>query len=189
MVRVRQFRMLVVAIVPGVCALFGCGGSDRAVDPDGHDHETRAQTAPLPDLAIDAVVGAVAGVPQRDASRTLDRWLSASPEGQRVLARWARNPDGTLDAEHPPVRLATIDASIGPGSKSKCGDVTVLYSGDAGVSLRMRLTIPGTVRECRGLFRASRVTNGEAVPLLRAAIADAHVPDNVQLDAPPVAQN
>ncbi len=189
MVRVRQFRMLVVAIVSGVCAVAGCGGSDRAIDPDGHDHETRAQTAPLPDLAIDEVVGALAGVPQRDASRTLDRWLAASPEGQRVLARWARNPDGTLDTERPPLHLSGIDASIGPGSKSKCGDVAVLYSGGVGVSLRMRLTIPRSARECRGLLRASRVTNGEAVPLLRAAIADARVPDNLQIDTPPVAQN
>lgn len=179
----RRIGSLVVAL----CAVVGCGTRDEAVDPDGHAHESRAQLSPLPDVAIDEVVGAVAGVPRGDAAQTLERWLRGTPNGDRVLADWPRNKDGSLDVERAPLRLVALDASIGPGSKSKCGDISAVFSGDARVALRMHLSIPGTTKECRGLFRASRVTNGEATPLLRAAIADARVPDN--LEAPAVAQN
>jgi hypothetical protein len=170
-----------------MCALIGCGAPERAVDPDGHEHEAHAQMAPVPDVPIHEVVGAVAGVPPREASRTLERWLLASPEGVRLLATWPRRPDGALDSERSPVSLAAIDASVGPGSKSKCGDVTVVYDGVERVALRMKLPIPATAKQCRGLFRASHVLGGEAAPLLRAAVADARVPDDI--DQPSVAQN
>ncbi len=174
-------------LLVAACALAGCAESDRAVDPDGHDHESRVQSAPIPDVRIDEVVGAVAGVPDRDAPRTLEGWLHVSAAGQRLLDTWPRRTDRALDVEHAPVRVTSIEASIGPGSKSKCGDVTVVYASDTRVALRMRLQIPATAKGCRGLFRASRVTDAEAAPLLRAAIADARVPDD--LETPAVAQN
>jgi hypothetical protein len=183
MITARRVASLVVV----ACALAGCGAPDRAVDPDGHDYEARAQSAPLPAVAIDEVVGAVGGVSQREAARTLERWLHASAAGDRLLATWPRNGDGTLDLERSPVRVSQIDASVGPGSKSKCGDITVVFTGEARIALRMRLTIPATAKSCRGLIRASRVTDGEAGPLLRAAIADARVPD--EIETPAVAQN
>lgn len=173
-----------VSLVVVSCALFGCGASDRAVDPDGHEHEATVQAAPLPDVSLAEVVGAVAGVPERDAAATLEHWLGYARNGKQALAALPR-ANGQLDLEHA-ARIASIDASIGPGSKSRCGEVTVVFNTDGG-ALRMKLGIPGTAPQCRGILRASRVTGAEAAPLLRAAIADARVP--VDANLPVVAAN
>jgi hypothetical protein len=155
------------------CLIVGCGGADRAIDPDGHEAENKVQLAALPEVELGEVIGAVAGVPAREAPAVLERWLHEVRDGERVLAKWPR-VNGQLDLER--VTLASIDASIGPGSKSRCGEVTVTFHGEA--TLRMKLKIPSTVAQCRGLFRASRVTGAEAAPYLRAAIADGRVPDD-----------
>lgn len=155
------------------CFAIGCGETDFGTDPDGHDHETKVQRAALPTVELAEVIGAVAGVPARESPGVLERWLHEVRGGEQILARWPR-VDGHLDLDH--ASLTSIDASIGPGSKSRCGEVTVLFRGE--VHLRLRLSIPATTPQCRGLFRASRVTGAEAAPLLRAAIADARVPDD-----------
>lgn len=163
-----------VSVVVVSCVFLGCG-ADRAVNPDGDEHEVKVQSAPMPQFSIAEVIGAVAGVPEHDAPATLERWLHFARGGQSVLAQWPRE-NGQLDLEHAPVALASIDASIGPGSKSRCGDVVVVFNTNSSAALRMKLTIPATAPACRGLFRASHVTGAEAAPLLRAAIADARVP-------------
>jgi hypothetical protein len=166
------------AALVAVCLSAGCDGQERAVDPDGHEHEARAQLSPIPEVPLDRVIGAVAGVPERDAAMVLERWLRASADGQRLLETWPR-AEGRLDLARSPLRASAITASVGPGSKSRCGEVTVVFEGPARVALRTKLNIPGSVPSCRGLTRASRIDGGEAAPLLFAAIADAHVPDDV----------
>lgn len=170
-----------VSVVVALCALAGCGAPDRAVDPDGHEHEARTQTAPLPEVALADVIGAVAGIPEQEAAATLEYWLRNTRDGERFLSPFPR-ANGQLDLEHG-ATLTAIDASIGPGSKSRCGEVAAEFRTAGGV-LRMKLAIPATAPSCRGILRASRVTGAEAAPLLRAAIADARVPD---LPAPTVA--
>lgn len=169
--------MIKSALIAASLFALGCDGEDRPVDPDGHEHETRVQNSALPKVSLEALIGAVGGVPERDAPMILERWLRAARGGDRLLDAWPR-ANGQLDLEHPPVALSSIDASIGPGSKSRCGEVTVIFQGEARVAVRMKLPIPATTPACRGLFRASRVTGAEAGPLLRAAIAEARVPDD-----------
>jgi hypothetical protein len=162
-----------VSVVVASCALAGCGAPERAVDPDGREHEAKVQSAPLPDVAMAEVIGAVAGVPDRDAAATLEHWLKHTRGGEPVLAAFPR-ANGQLDLEHG-AQLASIEASIGPGSKSKCGEVIAVFHTRSG-ALRMKLSIPSTTPQCRGLFRASHVTGAEAAPFLRAAIAYGRVP-------------
>lgn len=154
----------------------GCHDADHAVDPDALEHSRAAQLAPLPEVRLDELVGAVAAVPAPDAARVLEGWLAASPTAAPLLQAWARTRDGTLDLSRAPVSVRAVEASIGPGPKSRCGEVTVLLAGDVGPTLRARLPIPRSAPSCRGIQRASRLTGAEAAPLLAAAIAEARVP-------------
>ncbi len=166
------------------CLATGCGEADGATDPDGHDHETKVQLAALPTGSLAEVIGAVAGAPAREAPVVLERWLHEVRGGEQLLARWPRI-DGRLDLAR--ASLVSLDASIGPGSKSRCGEVTIMFRAEA--FLRMKLPIPATTPQCRGLFRASRVTGAEAAPLLRAAIAEARVPDDAAAPVKVIAAN
>lgn len=130
----------------------------------------------MPEVRLDELVGALAAVPAPEAARVLEGWLGASPSAAPLLSAWARTRDGALDLSRAPVSVRGVEASIGPGSKSRCGEVVVLLAGDVGPTLRARLPIPRSAPSCRGIQRASRLTGAEAGPLLAAAIADARVP-------------
>jgi hypothetical protein len=173
--RLRPHMAWVWGAAVSLCV--GCGAHDRAVDPDAHEHEAKAQLAPLPTVALATVIGALAGVPEGDAPEVLEGWLGRTADGRRLLSAWPRRHDGHIDPNRTPVRLISLEASIEPGSKSRCGEITMVFGGEARIDLRMRLPIPATTPMCRGTLRASRVEGGEAAPLLRAAIAEARVPD------------
>lgn len=165
---------LALAVVAATC---GCEDPDRLVDPDGRDeHHPATSTEDLRTIPLKDVVGAVAGVPVTDASATLERWLVGMPDAAPLLAAWPRAHDGRLDLDRPPVSLTSLDASISPDARTRCGEVTTVFAGRRGPSLRMRLSIPATTPRCRGRTRASHLHGPEAVPLLRAAIASARVP-------------
>jgi hypothetical protein len=152
----------------------GCMAPERPYDPDGHDHDDAPIAAT--DLSLAEVVGAAAGVPKGESAAVLERWLSASPEAAELVERWPRDGSGRLDLDRAPVALSAIDASIGPGSKSRCGDVNIVFHGAVGPALRLRLAVPATTPACRGRSRATALHGRSALPLAQAAIADARVP-------------
>lgn len=158
-------------------AASACTESDRPVDPDGRDEHRAAASSDDPrSIPLKDVVGAVAGVPVPDAAPVLERWLERAPDAAPLLASWPRSHDGRLDLDRAPVALTSVDASIAPGLRTRCGEVTTIFTGLRGPALRLRLTIPATTPRCRGRSRASHLHGPEAVPLLRAAIAYARVP-------------
>lgn len=154
-----------------VCTMFlGCT-EPLPVDPDGRDQAAASVT---PTVALDELVGAMAGVPREAAPSVLERWLRDA--NAPLLTTWPRNPGGGLDFSRAPVAIASIEASIGPGSRSRCGEVVVELVGPMPPRLRAHLAIPRSAPDCRGISRESRRTGGEALPLLEAAIAHARVP-------------
>ncbi len=183
-----QGSFVAACLITGSVALTatsGCGNQDRPIDPESRlsnahpDEDEGAPASPEPG-AFPEIVAAVGAVARRDAPTRLEGWLSASEQGRALLKGWPRNGDGTLDLDRAPLSTATVEAELEPGSKSKCGEVIVTYrtAGD-GPALRFRLAVPATVPACRGRVRASRVHGKEAMPLLRAALADAKVPNDV----------
>lgn len=163
-----------------VCTLFiGCT-EPPPVDPDGRDHAAASAT---PTVALDELIGAMAGVPREAAPSVLEQWLRAA--NAPLLAAWPRSAAGGLDLSRPPVAIASVEASIGPGSRSRCGEVVVELVGPVAPRLRAHLAIPKSAPECRGITRESRRSGGEAMPLLHAAIAHARVPS--ALPATPIA--
>ena len=178
----------VVALVLAACS--ACGPSNDPVDPDGRHRPTEddraAAEARVREIPLRDVVAAAAGVPLREAPIVLARWLSeAGPRAEALLARWPRKSDGALDLERPPVSATAVDADLALESKSRCGEVKVIFRGATPPALRLRLPIPSTARACREARREARLHDGEALSALGEAIKAASVPD---LDPPPTAK-
>ncbi|MGZ3419329.1 MAG: hypothetical protein ACXWUG_08230 [Polyangiales bacterium] len=162
--------------------LTGCGGRDAAVDPESRDPQVHAnEDQALGQVPLREVVAATFGVTTREAPVALERHLAGRPEAAALLAKWPRLPIGGLDLDRPPLAATALYAFVGPGSKSRCGEVTVLF-GDGHTTLRARLPIPATARQCRGITRDNNVTGDAALALLRIAIADARVPIDLAAD-------
>jgi hypothetical protein len=172
-----------------VCAVLAsaCGRRDDDVNPESRDpHVHEAPSAALPQVPFRDVVAATFGVTTHEAGSSLERYLVARPEASALLAKWPRMPSGGLDLDRPPVAATSLYDFIGPGSKSRCGEVTVVF-GDGATSLRTRLSVPATTPQCRGILRDNHVTGQEALSLLKAAIADVRVP--VAANLPVIAAN
>lgn len=171
--------MLVAATA--LCAPFvGCAERNVPVDPDGDPHaHAKNDASVLREVSLREVVAALAGVPSRDAATALEGWLSASDAGRRLMAQWPRTGAGALDLDRAPIVATSLTGFVAPGSKSRCGEVTVLFGTPKASNLptvRARLPVPASLRECRGIVRESHREGTEALPLLKAAIADARVP-------------
>lgn len=172
-----------------VCAVLGsaCGKQDVDVNPESRDPHVHATSDDaLRQVPFRDVVAATFGVTTHEAGSSLERHLAGRPEAASMLAKWARMPSGGLDLDRPPVAATSLYAEIGPGSKSRCGDVTVVFS-DGQISLRARLPVPASTPQCRGILRDNHVTGEEALTLLKAAIADVRVP--VAANLPVIAAN
>jgi hypothetical protein len=172
-----------------VCAVLAsaCGGRDVDVNPDSRDpHMHASSDDALRQVPFRDVVAATFGVTTHEAGSALERHLAGHPAAAPMLAKWARMPSGGLDLDRPPLAATALYAFIGPGSKSRCGEVTVVF-GDGQTSLRARLPVPATTPQCRGILRDNHVTGNEALSLLKAAIADVRVP--IAANLPVIAAN
>jgi len=166
------------ALVVLACTTAGCEES-RPVDPEARLREGANESALVPPIALDELIGAMAGVSRDAAPSVLERWLRDAKAP--LLAAWPRTPEGALDLSHPPVKVASVEASIGPGSRSRCGEVVVELAGPVAPRLRAHLAIPKSAPQCRGITRESRRTGVDAMPLLDVAIAYARVPAGLSL--------
>lgn len=160
----------------------GCGDDKDPVDPDSHARPTAEDRAAVElavrDLALTDVVAAAAGVTAREAPAVLERWLQHEGDRARpLLERWPRRADGALDLTRAPVRPTHVDGSLFPG-KSRCGEVVVIFRGDAPPSLRLKLDVPGTSRLCRHTT-TTFLHDRDALSALSDAIAAGRVPDSL----------
>jgi hypothetical protein len=175
-------RIAVVAIVlVSAMPLSACAPDDEASNPDGHDRGQRedpaAFQARLRSVSLASVVGAVAGTTAHDAPTVLERWLAREPDAATMLKGWPRAADGALDLARGPLTAQLVDGDLAPGSKSRCGEVRVLFRGAAGPALRFHLPIPATSHACRGARNGAPLHDGDALAVLQDAIAAGIVPE------------
>jgi hypothetical protein len=180
---VRLYRSVVIACLSLIAAshVSACSKDDGARNPDGHQDEKRedpaAFEARLRNVSLASVVAAVAGTTSHEAPVVLEQWLAREPNAATMLKDWPRGPDGALDLDRSPVTAQLVDGTIAPGSKSRCGEVRVVFRGAAGPSLRLRLPIPATSHACRSARNGAPLHDGEALDALHEAIAAGIVPD------------